>query len=125
MEWKELKSSNRYIVFDEYKKEKEKTQQFLVKKGKVVYAKVNHIGESNFIPGKKYILLDLVKDDFTLIGETVSLTPPRYLEVLMGLDPEFPQDKVVTEGDFIGIEYLGRDENKEGHPYTFNLFYGT
>ena len=124
MEWIEVKSSNKYIVFDKYKEGKEKEQQFLVKKGATIYAKVQFVGDSAFIVDKKYLILELVNENFETTGETVSFTPPSYLYVAMGLHPEYSQDRVIAEGDYIFFTYLGRNTAKKGEPYTFSFGYG-
>ena len=125
MDWVEQKSSMRYIVFDEIKKDKDEAQQYLVKKGEMIYCIVGLIEDSRALPGKKWMQLEICDKDGKTIGERVSLTPPRYLEVALGLDPEYEQKKVVSTGDFLAIKYLGRDKDKEGKPYTFKIYYGS
>ena len=122
MEWKEVTSSNRYIVFDKYKEGKEKDRQYLVKKGQTIFAEVQFIGDSSFTE-KKYLILNLLNEDFTPKGEAVSITPPSYLYMSLGLNPEYEQDRVVAEGDMIGFTYNGRDKNKKGEPYQFTLLW--
>jgi hypothetical protein len=124
MEWEEVKSSMRYVVFGDYKAEKDKDQQYLMKEGDTLYCIVAIVADSNFIPGKKYMTLELTDEKGKAKGEQVSLTPPRYLEVQLGLDPEHEQKKVVGTGDRLMIQYLGRLESKEGKPYTFRIAYG-
>jgi hypothetical protein len=124
MEWEEVKSSMKYIVWDEYKAEKDKEQQYLVKPKQKIHCIVGLIQESKFIPGKKYIMLELADEKGKLIGEQVSLTPPTYLELMLGLNPEHEQKRVVQTGDYLMIEYLGRLETREGKPYTFRIAYG-
>jgi len=124
MEWEEVKSSMKYVVFDEYKAEKDQAQQFLMKKDQKLFCIVGLINDSQFLPGKKYIMLELTDEKGKLLEEQVSITPPTYLELMLGLNPDHEQKRKVETGDRLMIQYLGRIEAKEGKPYSFKIAYG-
>lgn len=132
MEWEEVKSSTRFVVFDNYREKKadgtilDPEQQYLMKTKDTLYCIVGMIQESTHpkMKGKKYVMLELTDEKGETVGEQVSLTPTRYLEVAFGWDEDFPQDRKVETGDYLAITYLGRDKNKKNEPYTFKVAFG-
>lgn len=132
MEWEEQKSSTRFVVMDEYRKQKkdgtplDESQQYLMKPEDTLYCIVGLIQESTHpkMKGKKYVMLDLADKDGKLLGEQVSFTPTRYAEVAFGWDEDFPQSRKVETGDYIALTYHGRDKNKPKEPYVFTVAFG-
>ena len=126
MPFVEQTSSSKFIVWGEYKEEKDEERQVLVKKDESIIFFVNEIRDSEHFTDKKYLTVTLMemKDKKPKMTETtVSLTPPSYLETSMGLNPDFEQKRVIQPGDIVQVTYLGRDDTKTNSPYLFKLAY--
>ncbi len=116
-----------FVVWGEYKEGKAEENQYLIKEGETIIIMVDEINESEYLPGKNYILGTLMETEGTgekatikSLEKQVTMTPPGYLETNLGWNPKYKKDKTIGVGDVFMATYKGRDLTKPNEPYTFD-----
>ena len=119
-----------FVVWGEYKKEKAEKNQYLVKENETIVVMIDEINESEYLPGKKYIVGTLMKVEgvgdkakVTSLEKQVTMTPTGYLETDFGWNEKCKKDKVMGVGDIFMATYRGRDVTKPKQPYMFDYEY--
>ena len=120
MEWIEQKSMSKFVVLENYKKEYEQERQLLIKKGDIFYGKILDIFDNPHFDGKA-IRFEVCDENgkSQKIEATWSLS--SYLVGDLGLNPDFIRERIAEVGDLVRIQYLGRDETREGKPYRYDV----